>query len=253
MATEQPHAKPAGVDAHCHLDDPRFDADRAEVIERARQAGIGRVVVPSSDPRRWGAVRAVAERFGSWFAVGVHPWFVDQPWTPAELTAASRGAHAIGETGLDYVSAQAGGERRRQREALDVHLQLAADTDRPVVLHAVRAVPDVLDAVEGSGVRAQLHGAVRGDLARAARAGLYLSFGPDLARSGSARRWIRELPRDRVLLETDGPHRPLATGAGEPADVAQLATLVAGLWTTDPSEVLAVTGANARRLFGEPP
>jgi len=205
-------------------------------------------MIAASDPERWSIVRRVATAHGLWFAIGVHPWWPDEAALD-RLPDALDGANAIGETGLDYRTAKLPAERAVQRRLFDAHLALAEATGLPVVVHSVDALPDVLAALESANVAAQLHGVVRGDLPRAIRAGLYLSFGTDLERSPRARRWVARAPRDRVLLETDAPFRAVSSPRGEPADIARLAKLVAEAWSVEPAEVLAITGANARRLF----
>jgi TatD DNase family protein len=252
MAQAHPEARrtPPGIDAHAHLDDPVFDPDREEALRRARASGVGSVVLAAGDPRCWARVRAVARAHRLPFALGIHPWWPDPSHLDA-LPAALAGACAIGETGLDHHRARDDAERATQRALLDAHLELALASDRPVVLHHVHATGEVLDAVRQAGpVRGMLHAFVRGDLDRTLALGLYVSFGTDLARSRRAREAAARVPLDRLLLESDAPDRPLEGPRGEPAHLARLATIVAEARDLDPDEVLATSGANARRLFG---
>jgi TatD DNase family protein len=237
------------VDAHTHLDDPRFDGDRGDVLARARSHGIGQVVLAAGNPLHWARVRAVAEQHDLPYCIGIHPWWPEPRFLDA-LPEALAGACGVGETGLDHHRAQGAAERRVQRQLLDAHLALASERHLPVVLHHVRATREVLDAVAASGVRqGVLHAFVRGDVARALELGLHVSFGTDLARSHRALQAAIEVPLDRILFESDAPDRPLSGDRGEPAHVADLVALVADARGLPSDELLARSGDNARRLF----
>lgn len=241
-----------GVDAHAHLDDPRFDADRSEVLARARARGIDTVVLAAGDPACWDRVRDVAQRHQLPFALGVHPWWPD-PDALDRLPGALEGACAIGETGLDHLRGRDAEARALQRRLLDAHLALAAERGLPVVLHHVRATSKVLDAVEASGARqGVLHAFVRGDIARALDLGLHLSFGTDVVRSSRALWAATTVPLDRILFESDAPDRPLEGERGEPAHVVDLVAHVAEARQMDPADLLQHAGDNARRLFRLP-
>ncbi len=242
-----PHAP--GVDAHAHLDAPRFDGDRAEVLDRARARGIDTVVLAAGDPAHWDRVRTVARQHQLPFALGVHPW-----WPNARamdrLPGTLEGACAIGETGLDHLRGRDAAARTLQRRLLDAHLALAVERDLPVLLHHVRATRQVLDAVAASGLRhGVLHAFVRGDVARALDLGLHLSFGTDVVRSSRALWAATQVPLDRILFESDAPDRPVEGERGEPAHVVDLVTHVAKARDMDPDDLLQHAGDNARRLF----
>ncbi len=218
------------------------------MLARARAAGVGVAVLAAGDPARWAQLRAVALAHELPFAVGVHPWWPDRTALDA-LPGALHGACALGETGLDFHRASTATERSSQEHLYEAQLQLAVQHELPVVLHAVRAVRQVVQAFEGRGLQGQLHGFVRGDLDRALAAGLHISFGPDLTRSRRARDAMARVPRERLLLETDAPYRPVSGDRGEPAHLRVLARIVAEAWGATVEDVLVHTGRNARRLF----
>lgn len=210
------------IDTHCHLDDPRYDADREAVLVRARAAGVEGVLIPGLRAAQWPRVRALAASAGGRFALGTHPCCladlgVDEPVLPADVT----GARAIGECGLDGGAAA---PLERQEAVLEAHLALARDTGLPVVLHAWRAHHRLLPLLRRwAPVRGVMHAYSGGpDLVDAYVAlGLHLSFAgaitwPRARRPVAA---LRRVPRDRLLVETDGPdqcpspHR----GRSEPA------------------------------------
>jgi TatD DNase family protein len=205
-------------------------------------------VVAAGDPDRWDRLRRIAAEHALPFALGVHPWWPDSD-ALERLADELSGACALGETGLDFHRARDEADRDAQRRVFEPQLELAARLDLPVVLHAVKAVDEVVKTFEGRGLQGQLHAFVRGDPDRALAAGLHLSFGPDLLRSHRARDAMARVPHDRLLLETDAPHRAHQADRGEPAHIVALAECVARSWDATVHDVLATTGANARRLF----
>ena len=149
------------VDTHAHIDVDEFDTDRAEVIARARAAGVTRQIVPAIEAATWPSLRAVCAAFdGLYPAYGLHPVFLDrhaesdvdalQEWIVRERPL------AIGECGLDHFVE--GLDVERQRRMFDAHLRLARDFDLPLVVHARRAVDDVIAAVRRiGGLRGVVH------------------------------------------------------------------------------------------------
>ncbi len=246
------------TDVHCHLDLPDFDADRADVIARAAAAGVDRILVPSSDPRDWGRVLALAAREPACSAVlGVHPWYAAD-LTEGELVGyldvlASADVVGIGEIGLDHAREADPARRDRQRDVLRRHLLLAIERDLPVQIHAVRAVPAVLAVVDEvglprAGAMFHLWGSSAELAMEAVKRGFYLSFGA-MVGEGRAKKAIAAaaaIPLERMLLETDAP-RPATRG--EPADLVQIARAVATIRGCDPAEVWETCARNADDLF----
>ena len=199
------------IDSHVHLADPAFDADRDEVIERARRSGASALVCIGESLDAARRCRALAERYPDvcYYTAGVHPHDAASFEADRDLDAiraeVARGAVAIGECGLDYHYDHS--PRDRQRMAFAGQLALAAELRRPVVVHTRDAEADTRAMVEEAGrdgVIGVLHcytGSV--ELAEAALAvGWFVSF------SGIAtfRRWagddvIRAVPDDRLLVE----------------------------------------------------
>jgi TatD DNase family protein len=248
------------VDTHCHLGDPAYDADRDEVVVRARAAGVAHIVVVGESP---GAADRALELAGAdpllSATAGVHP-HVAATWT-AETAGwlRQRLAHprvvAAGEMGLDYHYDHS--PRDVQRSVFDLQLAAAADAGKPAVIHAREADDDVTAALRTHpGTRAVLHSFSSGmPLLRAAlELGHYVSFsGMVTFRTWTLDDAIRETPLDRILVETDGPYLapvPMRGRRNEPAFVAHVAARIAGVRGITVPEVVAATGANAARLFG---
>ncbi|MCK6556005.1 TatD family hydrolase [Candidatus Binatia bacterium] len=252
------------IDSHCHLDEPRFDADRDEVLARARAAGVVAIVTIGASDGLAANARAVelAARHADVFAtVGVHPH--DAGIVDAEVLdrvdrlAAAPRVVAIGETGLDYYYDLA--PRAVQQEAFRGFIALARRRGLPLVVHLRDAYADavrILREERAAEVGGVIH-CFSGDRA-AARQFLALDF--DLSFSGvvtfknaeELRAVAREVPADRFMIETDAPYLAPVPHRGkrnEPAFVVHTAAAVATARGTPVAEVAAQSTATARRRF----
>ncbi len=255
----------AFFDTHAHIDGPEFDDDRDAVIARAREAGLTHMVLIGasdgfdSNPR---AV-ALAEQHDDMFAtVGLHPHDAklvdDDTLARIRALAASDKVVAIGETGLDYHYDQS--PRDVQRDAFRAFVRMSHALDKPCVVHTREAEDDTIeilrseDAAKCGGVIHCFTGTQK--LADAAiDLGWYISFSGVLTfRNADPLRAIaKELPRDRVLVETDCPYLTPVPHRGkrnEPAFVVHTAQVIADLWETSLEEVRRITGENALAFFG---
>lgn len=244
-------------DCHTHLDFPSFDPDRAQVCERARQSGVDGWVIAGADPQHWDRVVAVADQTGGIAVLGVHPWWTDDA-TPAHLESlAGRPLRGVGETGLDYARARTETGRNTQKHWLREVLAIARRRNLPVVLHCVRAWPDLVGILKRDGLP-QAGGMVHGwtgdpQATRALiRLGLHVSFGPAVTRprNHKARRSVREVPARQLLVETDCPDQMGAERRGEPADLWRVIGAVAAAREEPEGDIARTCRDNARRLFG---
>lgn len=251
------------VDTHCHLDQPEFDPDRDAVIRRARAAGVSRQVVPATIAAAWPGLRDVcAADDGLYPAYGLHPMFLAahrreqiaelQLWIEREKPV------AVGECGLDYFIPDP--DRGEQRWYFDAHLQLARDFDLPVIVHARRAVDEVIAAIRQVG---NLRGVVHSFSGSQQQAemlwnqGFMLGLGGPVTyeRAKRLRRLAATMPVEWLLLETDAPDQPDAGHRGqrnEPARIVRVLESIAQLRDIDPTELAAATTSNAERLFKLP-
>jgi TatD DNase family protein len=255
-------------DSHCHLTDTAFRDDREAVLLRARAAGVTRLVCIASDTEDSAAAVGLVRSFadsraetypGMWCTAGVHPHEAGTaaPNSMALLRslAGSPEVVALGETGLDYHYDHA--PRDVQRTLFDGHLELGDELGLPVVVHAREADDDIAAALRAapSGVRGVLHCFTGGERAFAAamERGWYVSFsGIASFKSFGVADLLREVPAERLLVETDSPYLapvPMRGKRNEPAFVAHVVEAVAVHLGEDPAAVAARTTANALRFY----
>jgi TatD DNase family protein len=253
------------VDTHAHLDDGRFQRDLDETMAAAAKVGVRHVVNIGYRPLRWETSIALAQRRNDVsFALGLHPHHAgefDQRLLGdlAELIERHRPV-ALGEIGLDYFRDFA--DRTAQRRAFAAQLELAASAGLPVVIHmrgdveadlrgaldrAPASLGYVFHSFDGSAALAEFA------LARGASFGV----GGLMTREANTRLRgiVRNLPMDRLLLETDAPYLSPAGAKGgrnSPVNIPLIAAAVASLKEVDVQEVARVTTANAARVFGLP-
>jgi TatD DNase family protein len=255
------------IDSHCHLDFPDFSAELDGVVERARNAGIERMVTISTRVRRHDAVLAIAERFPDVYcSVGTHPHYAHEELdvTTADLVARTQNSRvvALGEAGLDYHYDNS--PRDAQERGFRTHIAAARETGLPLVIHTREADDDtarILEEEAGKGAfPAVLHCFTGGpDLARRAIAlGLFISFTGILTfkNSTALRAIAAELPADRILVETDAPY--LAPGRyrgkrNEPAYVIETANTLAEARGVSFDVIARQTTENFFHLFAKVP
>jgi TatD DNase family protein len=255
------------IDSHCHLDFPDFASELDAVVARAKAQGIGRIVTISTRVKRHDEVIAIAERFPDVYcSVGTHPHHAQEEPDIGSRELVERSRHhkvvAIGEAGLDYHYDRS--PRDLQEKSFRAHIAAARETRLPLVIHAREADADVaqiLTEETGQGAfPAVLHCFTGGrDLAMAAiDLGLSISFTGILTfkNSQALRDIAKELPADRILVETDAPY--LAPGRyrgkrNEPAFVVETAKVLAEVRGVSPDEIARQTTENFFRLFSKVP
>lgn len=249
------------IDTHCHLDVPAFDADRSEVLARARAAGVTGIVVPAIRPRTWQALVELGRAHDDLrIALGIHPQIVPELEPDERLDAdaiaravADAGACAVGECGLDGAT----GERPLQEQLLRAHVRAARAVKRPLVIHVLRAHDTAATilreerAFEVGGVMHSYSGGA--DLVAVYRdLGLHVSFAGPVTYP-NARKPIeaaRRVPDELLLAETDAPDQSSRGGRSEPAYVADVIAALATARGATADAIAALTTANAQRLFG---
>jgi TatD DNase family protein len=252
------------VDSHCHLDDRQFDADRAEVIERAQEAGLKYMLAigtGNGPPDLTAAVR-LAEVHACVFAtVGVHPNDATKVEANTFRDLEGFSGHpkvvAIGEIGLDY---HWGVPKEAQLPVFVRQLEMAAKAQMPIVIHTRDAWADTMDVLRthwaATGLACIMHCFTGGpEQARECLdLGFYLAFGgvTTFPKAAEIREAARLVTADRLLLETDAPYLAPVPHRGkrnEPAFVAYTARAVAEARGVSIEELAAATTANFERIF----
>lgn len=248
------------IDSHSHLDAPEFDADRDAVVARAASLGVVAQIVPAVSAATFPALAALCRgRTDRFAAYGLHPMYLDQH-ADADVDVvrerlAVEPAVAVGECGLDFHVD--GLDPERQRHLFDAQLRLAREFDLPLILHARRAVDEVILRLRRiGGLRGVVHSF--GGSAEQARQlfqfGFHLGIGGPVtyARAQRLRGLVATMPIEHLLLESDAPDQPNASARGsrnEPAAIVEVAAVVAELRGTEVADIAAATTANAVRLF----
>jgi TatD DNase family protein len=256
------------VDSHAHIDGEEYDADRDEVVARAREAGLRAILnVGTGDPHSGSLERAVetAEKYeGVYAAVGVHPHDARLFDGEAErrilrLIEESRRVVAWGEIGLDYHYDNS--PREVQREVFARQLRLAREAMLPVVIHSREADEDTVSVL-----CEEWRGAARGGvmhcfggglrmLEQVLELGFMVSFAGNVTfkKAEDLREAARRVPPDRLFVETDCPYLtpvPFRGRRNEPARVVEVARCLAELHGTTPEEMGRLTSDNFARFFG---
>lgn len=253
------------IDSHCHLQYKGLVEDQAGVLARARAAGVGGFLNISTRRSEWDAVVATAEREPDvWASVGIHPHEADQH---ADLGAdALRAATqhpkviAIGETGLDYYYDKS--DRQVQRDLFRVHIGVARETRLPLVIHTRDAEEDTLAILEEEKAKGDFPALIHCFTASSGFGRRVLDLGLTISLSGivtfkNARELqevAREIPQDRLLVETDSPFLAPVPHRGkscEPGFVRDTAAFVADLRGVSPEALAEATTRNFFALFAK--
>lgn len=248
------------IDSHCHFDDDRFDARRAELLAAAAAAGVRRLVVPATAAGRWEKLaRVCREGDGLYPAYGLHPWFVAEhrrehldeldAWLGREKPV------ALGECGLDYYAGRADADW--QAELFTAQLEIAGNHRLPVIVHARKALDEVIGLLR----RHARHGGVLHSFAGSEqqarqlydlgfRLGIAATVGFERARK--LRAVVAAMPDDALLLESDAPDQPGPGHRGElnqPAYIGEHLQVMAELRDIDPETLAEILNRNAETLF----
>ncbi len=261
------------IDTHCHLDAGEFAADRDLVVERARAAGVERIVLPAVDVGNFAVVRELAHRHDLAYALGIHPMCSDRAGD-ADLSALRLALQtnagdprlvAVGEIGLDHFVP--GLDREHQQAIFKAQLKLAAEFELPVLLHVRRAVDTVLKHLRTTAVPGGIAHAFNGSEQQAGAfvdLGFLLGFGGALTfdRALRIRHVAAAVPLSAIVMETDAPdiapqwlyrtaeaRRAGATMRNESAELPAIGAALAALRGIDVDVLAAATTANALRCL----
>jgi len=252
------------IDSHAHLDYPEFEGRMDEVISRARGLGVTQMISIGVKLSTAHQPRRLAEAYDNiWFSAGIHPHEAGNDPDACNLDAILAAADhpkcvAIGEAGLDYFYDYA--PRQAQADSFRMQIQAARQTDRPIIVHARDADADMADILETEMRKGAFAGVLHcfssgPELARrAVDIGFYISFSGILTfnKAETLRDIARDLPADRLLVETDSPYLAPAPHRGktnEPGFTRHVLDRLAEVRGTTTEQMARQTRENTLRLF----
>lgn len=252
------------IDSHCHLADKQFSVDLDEVLKRAEEAGVEKIIAIADDMDESEKCLKLAEKYEQIFCtVGVHPhvsrqWAEDSNQKLIDMIQSSNKVKAVGEIGLDYYYDHS--PRDVQREVSRHQLTLAKELGLPAVIHCREAIKDLKDIInEVDPPSLVLHCCTEKweDVSSLIERGYFLSFTgiSTYPKSDDIREVIRRCPLQQMMIETDAPYlapEPHRGKRNEPAYVVEVARLLADLKKKPLTEIDAVTTANTRNFFALP-
>jgi TatD DNase family protein len=253
------------IDSHCHLNYKGLIEDQANVLERARAAGVGLMLNIATRESEWDAVLDTAVREADvWATVGIHPHEADAHADVDTARLVARARHprvvGIGETGLDYYYDHS--DRARQRTSFRAHIAAARETGLPLIVHTRDAEKDTLSIMRDEAGKGAYAGVIHCFTASGAFADAALEMGFYISISGivtfknakDLQETAARLPLDRLLVETDSPFLAPVPHRGrscEPAFVADTARFLAGLRGESVEALSKATSNNFRTLFAK--
>lgn len=251
------------IDSHIHLDDSRFNGVRCQMIADAHRANVHQFIVPAIAQQWWPRLRDTCRQYPNTFACyGLHPCFMDQHQEAhlQQLSDWVRGESpvAIGECGLDYFIANS--DPAAQRHFFQFQVQLAQQFQLPIVIHARKAMDDVLKIIRNVGHHRGVIHSFSGSLQQAQQAidlGYFIGLGGAMTypRALKLQRIAVQIPLDRLLLETDAPDQINAfrkEAINQPGFLHDVWQFLADIRQETAEEIAAQTTANAIQLFGLP-
>ena len=253
------------VDTHCHLHFDAFQPDRAEVIKRARAAGVQTLINVGTEPGdNPAAFRLAQENEGLFHTAGFHPHHAheatDAGLEEFKIFVERTKPVAIGEIGMDFFKSEASAQT--QEKVFSFMLELAASKRLPAIVHSRNAFDETFELVSRSaagGLRGVMHCFSYGKeaLRKLLDVGFYASFTCNLTfkNAGALLETAAWAPLDRILLETDSPYLAPQSVRGkrnEPAHLAELARLLAEKKNVSIEKIESCTTANAQALFKLP-
>jgi len=253
------------IDSHCHLNYKGLIETQAEVLDRARMAGVSTMLNISTRESEWSDIIATAAREPDvWATIGIHPHEADAHPDVDTAKLIEAAAHprvvGIGETGLDYYYDHS--DRDQQRRSFRAHIAASRETGLPLIVHTRDAEEDTADILRDEMVHGVFPGVIHCFTASGAFADTALALGLYISISGivtfknakDLQETAARLPADRLLIETDAPFLapvPHRGKTGEPAFVADTARFLATLRGVSVEALAAQTSANFRTLFSK--
>ena len=244
------------TDTHCHIHESSYPLASQDVLARAHEAGITRMICVGTNEKSSEEAAAFAQNHeGVYFSIGVHPHDTKDGWEKLEALTKAPKLVAVGEIGLDYFYTHS--PREVQLAALEAQLDLALQHDLPVIFHVREAFADFWPVFDNfKGIKGELHSFTDTPehLEQALKRGLFIGVNgiSTFTKSEAQRAMFASIPLERLLLETDAPFltpAPFRGKVNEPAFVRQIAEFHAQARDISLDQIAHVSTANAQTLF----
>jgi TatD DNase family protein len=260
------------IDSHCHPQFPQYDADREEVIKRTLAAGCGMICVGTDLEMSKKAIELAEKYDGIWATVGCHPneSIKELQIADYEELAKHLKVVAIGETGLDYYRTPEKNKQEKQKEIFQQFLELSEKLGKPIIIHCrdplrraegeasahndLLAILNSHSLIPNLSLRGVIHSftGTSADATRYLKLGFYIALNGIITFSDAYDEFIKVLPLNRFLIETDAPYlapEPYRGKRNEPLYVAEVAKKIAELKGMDYDKIASTTFENTKKLF----
>ncbi len=245
------------IDTHTHLDNQKFIDDVDDVIKRAKEAGVGKFIIPAADPADLPRAIKLAEKYEEiYFAVGFHPVDIDK-YDEKLITDFIEHVKcvAVGEIGLDYHWVKEPEKQQIQIEFFHRQIEMAKEYNKPIIVHIREATEDSLKVLEKyPEIKGVLHCFNAAEQLLTLKERFYYGIGGVITFK-NAKKLINvfpEIPKNRVLIETDAPYltpHPLRGKRNEPSYTVYIRDKIAQLWGVENEDAENITTKNAKELF----
>lgn len=251
------------IDSHCHLEQKDFDADLEMVIGRCRAIGMEGIVSSCAASQDFEKTLQIAKRFPDFVfpVAGIHPEYIKEISSEQiedffeKLKNCSNEIFGIGEVGLDYFWIKEPAWREKQKELFLRFIELAKSLKKPLVVHSRDAYPEIVSILESTGIeKVHLHmWGGKNEMEKVLAHEWNISIGPVIAASKIHRKIAKQMPLERIFLETDSPWFGNPKGSrGEPTNIKIPCEKIANEKKISFEEVWKVCGENARKFYGLP-
>ncbi len=245
------------IDTHTHLDNEKFIDDVQNVIKRAKEAEVGKFIIPAADPKDLPRAIELAEKYENvYFGVGVHPVDIDKYNDNLLLKNINHPkCVAVGEIGLDYYWVKDEIQRKKQQELFIRQIEIAKEFQKPIIIHVREATKDTYEIIKKfDKIKGVFHCFNAAEQLLEFSKNFY--YGIDgVITFKNAKKLVNifpKIPKNRILIETDAPYltpHPFRGKRNEPFYTTLICDKIAGLWNVDKKEVENKTTENAKRLF----
>ncbi len=246
------------IDVHCHLEQKDYNPDRDEVIKRCKKK-MDAVVTSCAHPRDFDLTLSLKKQHPNfiYICIGLHPEYIkelkpkDKQQLIQKIKDNQKDISAVGEIGLDYFWTKEQEFREKQKQMFKEFIALAKELEKPIVIHSRDAHEDTLDILEeteAKQVLLHLWGANQ-LVPRIIKNNYNISFGPILLRSKKHKKICRDMPLDKIMLETDAPWFGENRQRNEPTSVEKVIARIAQIKNLDAEEVDKATTQNAKKFF----